>query len=475
MSITEPSQSCIRRLALLPESAYCVQLRRVNRNATNGQRPQTRGKERDMEQLSPILAAVLGSWAALALAVVPGLSVIGLAAAASLLATPSATSGLYLPELLLPLVCGFVAGHAVGGILTTAFFAAPDESGLYITSPLRALLLQGRGRCAILSAGLGCLAAALMLLLLVGPGLPRVRLAVRAFTGEHGHWMAWLPIAFLAVYLHPRPDRLASPGWKHAARAFGRTAGGWLVFLMSGLLGLSLFKRGLGSSADVPLLFAPAIVGLFILPHVVLSFLHSRQPGEAPAAPSSPGRLRRIAIEACTGSFCGLGAGCFPVLTGSAAGLVASQLGHTRDRAAQAAAQGAARFMFYAFTAALVLPACPIPGGSAGAEAMVPGAIALGGAAACLLLAPAARLMALANCAPGNRGFTILSLAAATVFAYVLAGPGGIAGLVISCAVGMFALLHRLEPSGRLGLFLFPAACFFSAPGWEIMHRLGLI
>ncbi|MCU0520711.1 MAG: tripartite tricarboxylate transporter permease, partial [Anaerolineae bacterium] len=138
--------------------------------------------------------ALVGAIGASLLAWIPALHVYNVAALLLLLSE----SGILALEAepLAFLFLGMVTGYAMGNTIPSIFFAAPDESMIFVVLPGQKYLLQQRGYEAVALTGLGGLAG-LFALMALAPMASRVLPALREILQPHLGWILWAVIAYL--------------------------------------------------------------------------------------------------------------------------------------------------------------------------------------------------------------------------------------------------------------------------------------
>jgi putative membrane protein len=392
------------------------------------------------------------------------------------------------PELAVPLTLGLVLGWSVTNTIPAVLLSAPDESALYTVLPGQKLLLQGRGLEAVWlttwGAGLG-LAAVLATV----PVLPRLLPPLHALLRPHYHWLLWAIIVFLLLSEWPKTRSAGPRGARLLVEAWYGPGAGLLTFALSGWLGFILLHRSpLPPSAAAQNLM-PAFIGLFALPWLLLNLAgRTAVPPQSLAAPPRPA-ARDLLHGAGAGVLGGLFAAFVPVVTGGIGGLLAGHATQTRNDRVFLVAQGASKTVYAvgglllllvpglhvarggaAHTLAALYPAGRAPREYAAAVA----ALAVGGAAALLLLPALARLYlrALGRVPP-----RAVSAAALAVSLGVCAAATGWRGLLIALPATGIGLLPVLLNSRRincLGVILLPLACAMSGQGERVAGWLGL-
>jgi len=293
--------------------------------------------------------ALAGTAIASLLACVPALhiyNVVGLLLL--ILARPEVVSaGIVVPtDSLAMLLLGMVVGYAVVNTIPSVFWAAPDESAVWIVLPGQTYLMQRRGYEAAALSGIGSLGAALVLLL-VAPLTEIVLAPIRLIVQPHVHWVLGLVTLYVIISEWPkgigRGETVLSRLWD----GWRSLAAGLATFVLSGLLGLLLAFRPLVPVHVSFQSLMPAFVGLYAVPWVIQNILSGTRVPEQYVCRSVDVTLGLIVRGVAAGALGGLLAAFFPVMTGGMGGLIAGHATAQRDERAFIISQGASKFVYY--------------------------------------------------------------------------------------------------------------------------------
>ena len=165
-----------------------------------------------------LLAAVGGTLVASVLSLMPALHVYNVAGLL-LLATTSlgwAGEGLSMAQLAF-FFLGMVIGYATINMIPSIFFAAPDESTLFIVLPGQKYLLQRWGYEAAVLTGIGGLGG-IAVLGLMTPIVSWLLPALRTILQSHLHWILWTVMAYMLLSEWPKGSDRAPAGWRSGGR-----------------------------------------------------------------------------------------------------------------------------------------------------------------------------------------------------------------------------------------------------------------
>jgi putative membrane protein len=293
--------------------------------------------------------ALAGTAIASLLACIPALHVYNVAGLLLLLlARPEVVAaGIVVPaSSLAMLLLGMVVGYAVVNTIPSIFWAAPDESAVWIVLPGQNYLMQRRGYEAAILSGIGSLGAALALLL-VAPLAGAVLAPIRRIVQPHVHWVLGLVTLYVILSEWPkgigRGETVLSRLWD----GWRSLVAGLATFVLSGLLGLFLAFRPL---VDVYVSFQslmPAFVGLFAVPWVIQNILSGTRIPDQHVCRSVDVTFGLVVRGVAAGALGGLLAAFFPVISGGMGGLIAGHATAQRDERAFIISQGASKFAYY--------------------------------------------------------------------------------------------------------------------------------
>ncbi|MGC8875009.1 MAG: hypothetical protein ACP5SI_11275 [Chloroflexia bacterium] len=412
----------------------------------------------------------------------PGLHVAHLATL--LLPLASGAQPILPPEGLAFAFVGMASGHAMLHTLPGIFCAVPDEAGLLVVQPGRKYLLAGKGTEAALLCSLGGLGGTIVLLLLA-PLAVRWLPPLYALLQPHFPWMLWAIIAYLLLSEWSKDSGRAPAGLPRLWATWKPLLAGLLTFLLAGLLGLVLSYRSPLPSWGKAGGLAPAFIGLFGLPWLLLGVSK-----HAPLPPQDtrceleidPGEwLRGVLAGAAGGFFAAL----FPALTAGVGVLLAGQGFGEREGRAFLVSQGACRVTYS--LGSLLLFFVPgmwkVKGGFASPLSTVyteasprAGCLALGTAMLCSAFAflfslPLGRFLARISL----RRLQQASLLLVLLILGATSGPAGLFVALVATAIGAIPLLWGTRRTNALGLVLLPVALNLSGIGERLAAWLGLL
>ncbi|MCK5850779.1 MAG: tripartite tricarboxylate transporter permease [Kiritimatiellae bacterium] len=434
-----------------------------------------------------LFSSVAGALTASFLACIPGLhiyNIMGLMAIAVHMDVFIVSS-----QTAIPFTAGLLVGYAVLSNIPSILLAAPDEGSMFTVLPGRKYLLNGRGYEATLMTSLGAVAGLVVLVLFVGPLVPKFLPIASAVFRKHTHWITWCVIIFMVMSEWPRGGRFGESGWHRFLDSWKSTGMGLLTMALSGLLGFLLIYR-----SPIPSKFAfqnlmPAFVGLFSLPWLLLNILNrTKIPEQNLGCPDFPGGRTFL-----RGTFAGiLGGGFaafFPVVTAGVGGMLAGHATALRDDRSFLISQGASKLVYY--VGAMLLFCVPGSGITRGGGtamlktiyvAETPGdyyaglaGISIAGAVCCLLVAPMTRAMLKIIQKFGYRRMSFGALVTATAIVFGVTGGAGLGIMVTATGIGLLPVLFGARRMNCLGIILLPIACEMSGIGAIVAGFLGLL
>lgn len=400
----------------------------------------------------PVASALLGILLGCAAGLMPGLH-------ANTLVTLLLATGASDPVLL----AGLAGSHSLVATLPSTYLGVPAESGHLGVLPAHRMLLEGRGREALVTAATATLAGTLLAVVLLLPFK-----WLWAQPGEAARAAAWaVPWLLVAV-----PVWLA---W--GERRQGRRAVAWgaCAFLLAGLLGLAVPRLHAESLLPMPASPLGALLsGLFGGAGLLASALGGQTlPRQAPPRAQSSKSKWRTASATAAGV---LASSATAFIPGATPAIVASATPRTRDpgaAVASLAAVGAAQPVFA--LALLWLNGQARSGLAMGVEAVAPVQPWASGRAPTLLLeilaawlaaavagyamvraldAPVARWLPQLAQAPVNWG----ALAVLVGLAFLVAGPVGLLLFAAGTVAGLLPIAAGVRRVHLTGALLLPLA-----------------
>ncbi|MBN1581269.1 MAG: tripartite tricarboxylate transporter permease [Anaerolineae bacterium] len=438
-----------------------------------------------MNELALMLYALAGTTLASLLACVPALHVYNVAAL--ILLMPHLGRWLQ-PHELAMLFLGMIVGYAVVNSIPSLFFAAPDESAVWIVLPGQRYLIQGRGYEAAVLTGVGGLGGVLVLVVLA-PFAARLLAPIQQVIQPHLHWLLGLVVAYMLLSEWPKGSGRGDTALARLWDGWKSLLAGLATFCLSGMLGLIMMYR-----SPIPLEVSfqgmmPAFVGLFAIPWVLQNIVSGvRIPKQyiCRSVDATPGLIARGVGAGVAG---GLLAAFFPLVTGGIGGFIAGHATAQRDDRLFIVSQGASKAVYYAgallfffapglhltrggmawMLSPLYTPYTPTEYGLAVA------ALALCGALAFFLLLGLSRA---AIVLVERVDYRWLSGAALVLLLGFVVGMTGWGGLVVAAAATGIGLIPALFHSRRMycmGVLLLPVLLNMAGVGSTVAVLFGLV
>lgn len=440
----------------------------------------------NMEYLTLIPYALLGTLLAATLALIPALHVYN--AAALIILASLRLSNFIEGDALAMLLLGMVIGYAILNTVPAIFLGAPDDSTVFVVLPGQKYLLQSRGYEAALLTGVGSLGGITVLVGLT-PFVGQVLGPLRQIISPHLHWILATILVYMVMAEWPKggergATRLAR--WLDAWKGLGA---GLLTLLLSGILGfIVLYKSPVPTEVSFQNLM-PAFVGLFGLPWVLENIVSGTEIPKQHIASSidaSPGLIVR-GIGA--GALGGLLAAIFPIVTGGIGGYLAGHATAQRDDRIFMISQGASKVVYYVGAAWFFFaPNVHLTkGGLAGMLSTVytpsgPGiyyttaaAVAICGALAFFLLLVYSRAAIWLVSRINYRYVSAATLLLLLSIVGALTGTGGLAVALVGAMIGSIPVLWGSRRMNALGVLLLPITLNMAGLGPTVAGWLGLI
>ena len=438
-----------------------------------------------MNELVLMLYALAGTTLASLLACVPALHVYNVAAL--ILLMPHLESWLQ-PHELAMLFLGMIVGYAVANSIPSLFFAAPDESAVWIVLPGQRYLIQGRGYEAAVLTGVGGLGGVLVLVVLA-PFAARLLAPIQQVIQPHLHWLLGLVVAYMLLSEWPKGSGRGDTALARLWDGWKSLLAGLATFCLSGMLGLIMMYR-----SPIPLEVSfqgmmPAFVGLFAIPWVLQNIVSGVRIPKQYICRSVDATPDLIARGVGAGVAGGLLAALFPLVTGGIGGFIAGHATAQRDDRLFIVSQGASKAVYYAgallfffapglhltrggmawMLSPLYTPYTPAEYGLAVV------ALALCGALAFFLLLGLSRA---AIVLVERVDYRWLSGAALVLLLGFVVGMTGWGGLVVAAAATGIGLIPALFHSRRMycmGVLLLPVLLNMAGVGSTVAALLGLV
>ncbi len=436
--------------------------------------------------IETLLWTLAGATAASLIAWIPALHIYNVAALLLLTIESGAIS--IEAESMAFLFLGLVTGYAMGNTIPSIFFAAPDESMIFVVLPGQKYLLQRRGYEAVALTGLGGLIG-LSALAALAPVASRTLPALREILQPHLGWILWTIIAYLLLSEWPKGTGRAPSGWQRWWDGWRSLTAGFATFILSGLLGMVLMVR---SPVQVDVAFQnlmPAFVGLFAVPWVVTNLLGQVSVPPQHIAHSLDISWSDVVQGAASGVMGGLFAAFLPVVTGGIGGFLAGHATAQRDDRAFLVAQGAAKIVYYVggfllffvpgvhltrggmawMVSTRYTPYTPAQYYTATAGALAAGVLAF------LISLGTARMAVAAVARLSYRALSWITLGLLVLVVSGVTGPVGLAICAVATGIGLIPVFWGARRMNAMGVLLLPIALNMSGAGNAVAGFLGLL
>ena len=285
--------------------------------------------------------ALAGTVLASLLACVPALHVYNVAALVLLFAGHSLA-----PPALAMLMLGMIVGYAMLNTIPSIFFAAPDESAVWVVLPGQKYLLQRRGYEAAALTGIGSLGGVLALVALA-PFATAILAPIRRLIQPHVHWLLGLVVVYMLMSEWPKGSGRGTTALSRLWDGWKSLLAGLATFLLSGVLGLVLAYRQFTPLEVSFQSLMPAFVGLFAIPWVIQNLISNAQLPRQHLTESVDATPQVIARGVGAGILGGMLAAFFPVITGGIGGLIAGHATAQRDERVFIISQGTSKVVYY--------------------------------------------------------------------------------------------------------------------------------
>jgi putative membrane protein len=438
-----------------------------------------------MDELTSMVYALAGTLLAALLACVPALHVYNVA---GLMLISPYLGTLLPPHRLAMLFMGMIVGYAIVNSIPSLFFAAPDESAVWIVLPGQRYLMQGRGYEAALLTGVGSLGGVWVLVMLA-PFAARLLAPIRQVIQPHLHGLLGLIVAYMLLSEWPKGSGRGDTALARLWDGWKSLFAGLATFCLAGMLGLIMMYR-----SPVPLEVSfqglmPAFVGLFAIPWVLQNMVSGASVPKQHICRSLDVTPGLIARGVGAGSAGGLLAAFFPLVTGGIGGFIAGHATAQRDDRLFIISQGASKSVYYIgsflfffapglhltrggmawMVSPLYTPYTPQAYGLAVA------ALALCSALAFFLLLGLSRA---AIALVGRVDYRWLSAGTLVLLIAIVFGVTGWGGLLAAAAatgIGLIPVLFHSRRMNCMGVLLLPVLLNMAGAGSTVAGWLGLI
>ncbi len=440
--------------------------------------------------LTVVVSVLIGTLISTVLSCLPGLHVYNVIGLLVLLVLTLGSHGVTLPpEVYLPFIAGMIVGWSMLNTIPSVFLGAPDESAIFTVLPGQKYLMFGRGFEGAMITGVGGLAGVFFLVLVVGPLAPHYLPVVQQVMRPHMHWVLWVIITYILMSEWPKGGNWGPAGWSKFFDAWRSLLAGLATFLLAGLLGFILLYRSPVSTDMAFQNIMPAFVGLFAVPWCLVNMISGVSVPEQHVAASldidGDVILRSVGAGGLGGGF----AAFFPVITGGVGGLLAGHATAQRDERVFLMSQGVSKLVYY--TGAFMLAFVPGLGITRGGGAwlirtlytprtyydyfMILGAVAIGGAAAYLMMEPLTRGIIWLIRRFNYRYVSAAALVIIMALVYAITGWVGIFIAAVGTGIGLIPVLFASRRLNCLGILLLPIACNMSGVGHHVAAFLHLV
>ena len=437
-----------------------------------------------------VLASVVGGTVVSSLlACLPGLHVYNVMGALVLgILALQGTAWAIPPEVFVPAMTGMVVGWAILNTIPSVLLGTPDESALFTVLPGQKYLMSGRGYEGTMITGLGSLAGAFFLVLVVAPCAPRYLPVAQEVLKGHMHWVLWIIITFMIMSEWPKGGNHGKAGWAKFFDAWKTLLAGLATFVLAGLLGFVLLTASPVSHTVAFQNIMPAFVGLFAIPWCLLNMIS--------AADVPPQRLAKsldlagdvILRSVWSGGLGGGIAAYFPIVTGGVGGMLAGPACAQREERVFIMGQGVSKFIYY--VGAFLLMFVPglnltrgggawmvktlyVPAGLSDYY-LVLGSIAVSAGLSYLAMEPLTRLTVRFVSRFNYRHVSTVALAIIVLMVFLMTGWIGLFIAAVATGIGLLPVLFGSRRLNCLGILLLPIACNMSGFGSKITAFLGL-
>ena len=437
-----------------------------------------------------VLASVVGGTVVSSLlACLPGLHVYNVMGALVLgILALEGTAWAIPPEVFVPAMTGMVVGWAILNTIPSVLLGTPDESALFTVLPGQKYLMSGRGYEGTMITGLGSLAGAFFLVLVVAPCAPRYLPVAQEVLKGHMHWVLWIIITFMLMSEWPKGGNRGRAGWAKFYDAWKTLLAGLATFLLAGILGFILLTASPVSHEVAFQNIMPAFVGLFAVPWCLLNVLSAADVPKQFVTKSLDMNADVILRSVWSGGLGGGIAAYFPIVTGGVGGMLAGHACAQREERIFIMGQGVSKFIYYvgAFMLLFVPGLNLTRGGGAWMIKtlytpvgwvdyfMVLGSIAIAAGVAYLLMSPLARATLWLIERLNYRQVSIWALVIIVAMVYLVTGWIGLFIAAVGTGVGLLPVLFGSRRLNCLGILLLPIACNMSGFGEAIAGWMGL-
>lgn len=431
-------------------------------------------------------AAVTGTLLSAFLACIPALHIYNIAGFLVILALKF--QGMVSGEVMAMFMLGLVVGYAMLNTIPSVFFGAPDDSTIFVVLPGQKYLMQRRGFEASVLTGVGGLGG-LVVLLLLAPYASKVFPVVRTVAGPHLHWVLGGVTLFMLLSEWPKSSDRGHTRLARFVDAWRSLGAGLLTFLLSGILGFTLFYSSLVPPERAFQNLLPAFVGLFAIPWVLQNIVSQARVPPQHVSDTLDLSPRLIARGVGAGALGGLFAAFFPVVTGGVGGFLAGHATAQRDDRLFIVSQGASKLIYYVggfilffvpglhltrggmawMLSVLYTPHSPETYWAAIAAMLVSGSLAF----VMLLWLSRGAVWLVTR-------FDYRWLSAATLLVLVgvvvgLTGWGGLLVAAVATGIGLLPVMWGSRRMNCMGVLLLPMTLNMAGLGTAAAARLGLI
>ncbi|MBN1755561.1 tripartite tricarboxylate transporter permease [bacterium] len=434
---------------------------------------------------SILFYSILGTLIASILSLIPALHIYNVIGVIILLYLKF---GAIIPREVLPfLLMSMVVTYAILNTIPSIFLGAPDDSTIFVVLPGQKYLLLGKGYEAAILTGFGSLMGIFFLVLLT-PLTFNLLPLVKQVISPHLFWILGLIVVYILMSEWPKGTERAPTTWGRFFEAWRGLGAGLLTFLLSGFLGLIVFNKSLVPLQSSFQGIMPVFVGLFAIPWVLLNLLSEKPIPRQHICSSIDFNADLTLRGTLAGSFGGLIAALFPIVTGGVGGLLAGHATAQRDERIFVFSQGVAKSVYYVgaflffFVPAgrlgkggLVAMLGPVYSSYTSQEYFLAIAVMLfsAGIAFLMLIQYSKFIISLI----GKVNYQIISgivLAILFIIVFLFAGWIGIFISTVSAAIGLIPVLFGSRRLNCMGVLLVPITLNMAGLGPKIASALGI-
>lgn len=291
-----------------------------------------------------LLWSLIGGLLGLAVSWIPGLHIVNLVVLIVLF-TPHVI--LENPHVLPYFALGALTAFSFMSSIAATYLSISDDSLMLMLFPGQRYLLMGQGHRAVLLYLIGALGGSLFLVvfgLTIGPLV--IPIVFNLFSPYYA-WVLLAIVVFMFMSEWPKEGDREDTALKRLIVAWRQIAGGILVFLASGLLGLYVSYSSIIPAEKAFARLTPLFIGFFGLSWVLRNMLSRVRVPKQDTTDVVETNAKAVLSGVGSGVLGGGIAAFFPVITGGMGALVAGHMASTRGDDTFIISQGASRVVYY--------------------------------------------------------------------------------------------------------------------------------